>query len=145
MDRTRRTPHRGARPGRGAVAAPPITSVALVGDAAGWSAFHTAAGVFAARGTDGGDWTLAQPVAAYRRGLAGGTGAWGLHARAHEGAIRLWWIDERNRRSDRKPWNPLGGFPWSDAPDWANDGLFTLALTPGAGGAARSPRARSGN
>lgn len=122
--------------GRGPAAAPPVTSVALVGRADGWYACHTVAGLFVARRADTGDWSLPQPVAAYRTGLAGGTGAWALNAHPTRGGVRLWWIDERNRRSDRKPWNPLGGFPWSDAPDWANNDLFSIALNPGGSGPA---------
>lgn len=121
--------------GRGPAAAAPATSVALVGGPEGWSAFHTAAGLFAARTEggppEGGTWSLPRPVAPYRPGLAGGTGAWSVAARATPDGVRLWWIDERNRRSDRKPWNPLGGFPWSDAPDWANNDVFTVTLGAG--------------
>jgi hypothetical protein len=37
------------------------------------------------------------------------------------------WVDARHRRSDRRWWNPLGGFPWSDDPDWDNNDLFVRA------------------
>lgn len=34
------------------------------------------------------------------------------------------WVDARHRRSDRRWWSPLGGFPWGDNPDWFNNDLF---------------------
>lgn len=45
------------------------------------------------------------------------------------------WIDNRNRRSDRAWWNPLGGLPWTDDdPRWANnDAFFTTLGTVGDG------------
>lgn len=36
------------------------------------------------------------------------------------------WIDTRNRKSDRRWWNPLGGLPWSDSPDWQNNDVYVM-------------------
>ncbi len=41
---------------------------------------------------------------------------------------RLVWIDRRFQKSDRSLLNPLGGIPWSDSPEWANNDVFTLDL-----------------
>ena len=38
----------------------------------------------------------------------------------------LVWIDTRFRKSDRKSWNPLGGVPWSDEPDWVNNDILII-------------------
>lgn len=38
------------------------------------------------------------------------------------------WIDARFRRSDRRWWNPLGGFPWSDDPDWINNDVLLAEI-----------------
>jgi hypothetical protein len=42
---------------------------------------------------------------------------------------RLVWIDTRFRKSDRHWWNPLGGVPWSDDPDWKNNDVLTIAVS----------------
>lgn len=38
------------------------------------------------------------------------------------------WVDTRFGRTDRTPLNPLGGIPWSDAPDWPNNDVFALPI-----------------
>jgi hypothetical protein len=38
------------------------------------------------------------------------------------------WIDTRYGRTDKTPLNPLGGIPWSDAPDWGNNDVFALPM-----------------
>lgn len=53
------------------------------------------------------------------------------------GQPALAWADARYRRTDRRWWNPLGGFPWSDSPDWANNDLFIV--TRGLAGALHDP------
>ena len=53
-----------------------------------------------------------------------------LAAAALGGQGRVVWIDHRYRRSDRRPWNPLGGLPWSDDdPMWADNDVFSLSLS----------------
>ena len=44
------------------------------------------------------------------------------------------WVDARNRLSDRRWWNPLGGFPWGDNPDWYNNDLFIAKNAPQSSG-----------
>lgn len=41
---------------------------------------------------------------------------------------RVAWIDTDRRGSDRSWLNPLGGFPWSDDPDWSNSDVLLLPL-----------------
>lgn len=41
-------------------------------------------------------------------------------------SVAVAWVDERNRGTDRRWWKPLGGWPWSDSPDWINNDLFVL-------------------
>ena len=51
-------------------------------------------------------------------------------AAAIRGEGRIVWIDHRNRASDRRPWNPLGGLPWSDDnPLGANNDVFSLPVS----------------
>jgi len=45
-------------------------------------------------------------------------------AQADSNGIRIAWIDDRFQNSDRSLFNPLGGFPWGDDPDWANNNLL---------------------
>jgi len=48
--------------------------------------------------------------------------------RIGDDSLVLIWIDTDNRESDRKPWNPLGGFPWSDDTEWSNNDVFATTL-----------------
>lgn len=41
----------------------------------------------------------------------------------------LTWIDGRHQKSDRRWWKPLGGWPWSDQPDWRNNDIYVLTGT----------------
>ena len=43
---------------------------------------------------------------------------------------RVAWIDTRFTRSEQTAVNPLGGIPWSDQPEWANNDVFSLPLRP---------------
>jgi hypothetical protein len=47
---------------------------------------------------------------------------------AKNGTGVLAWIDTRYRRSDQSWFNPFGGIPWSDNPDWANNDVLALRL-----------------
>lgn len=42
---------------------------------------------------------------------------------------QMFWIDSRHEKSDRTWYNPLGGIPWSDSPDWGNTDVFSLPLS----------------
>lgn len=39
------------------------------------------------------------------------------------------WIDSRFTKTDRKWWKPLGGWPWSDQPDWSNNDIFLMGAS----------------
>lgn len=116
--------------GAGAADLSAVTSVAIAGGPAGWTVACGAHGLLVSDLSDEGAWSPFQTIAAYEPGLAGGTNTTAVRARASGGALQLFWVDERNRRSDRRPWNPLGGFPWSDAPEWANNDLFMATRGP---------------
>ncbi len=109
---------------------PPSTvrDVDLVASPEGLLAFYAAHGVWAERlaAEPGLPVQIAVPE---RSALHGGTGARSVTAaRTGAGAGALAWIDERFRKSDRRWWNPLGGWPWSDSPDWINNDVFSLSL-----------------
>lgn len=79
----------------------------------------------------GGAWTQPRRIAAYKAGVfAGSTETSAVAATLCNGRTVVAWVDARNRKSDRHAWNPLGGFPWSDAPDWANNDLFVARDLP---------------
>ena len=48
-------------------------------------------------------------------------------ASTNKGAVVVW-IDTRHRSTERRIWNPLGGFPWSDDPDGADNDVFAMSL-----------------
>ena len=52
------------------------------------------------------------------------------------GHVAVAWVDGRYRRSDQRWWNPLGGIPWSDNPDWYNNDLFVATDAPQSASAA---------
>lgn len=72
-----------------------------------------------------GIWTPPLRIAGYDKGFfSGSTETSAVAATQCDGHTALAWVDARHRRSDRRWWNPLGGFPWSDNPDWFNNDLF---------------------
>lgn len=72
-----------------------------------------------------GAWTSPLRIAAYEKGFfAGSTETSAVAATQCNGPMAIAWVDARYRRSDRRWWNPLGGFPWGDDPDWDNNDLF---------------------
>lgn len=90
-------------------------------------ALFVAHGLFASRWDDGA-WSPPQRLAAHDiDGLSGSAKASRVAAAACSGQPLVAWVDGRHQRSDRRWWNPLGGFPWSDSPDWSNNDLFVLA------------------
>jgi hypothetical protein len=52
------------------------------------------------------------------------------------------WIDTRHRATSRRIWSPLGGFPWSDHPDYADNDVFALPLDTLTSGRAEASMAR---
>lgn len=90
-------------------------------------ALFVAHGLFASRWVDGA-WSPPQRLAAHDVGaLSGSAKASGVAAGSCAGQQLVAWVDGRHQGSDRRWWNPLGGFPWSDSPDWTNNDLFVLA------------------
>jgi hypothetical protein len=76
-------------------------------------------------------WTPPAPIADYKSGFLGGSGgATAVAATRCNGQVAIAWVDARYRKSDRRVWNPLGGFPWGDDPDWDNDDLFVARQLP---------------
>ncbi len=79
---------------------------------------------------DGSTWSPPVNITSYQPSwLAAAFYSRSVSAAAVNGHGRLVWIDSRYRKSDRQWWKPLGGWPWSDAPDWANNDIFTLPLS----------------
>lgn len=107
-------------------APPEIRSVELVRHGDELLALHASFGVYVSRSRDGRSWLPPRRLAGYETGLEGGTHAFSLSAIGVDGGVALAWIDERFQRSDRRWWKPLGGWPWSDSPDWSNNDVFLL-------------------
>lgn len=120
------------QPAEIAAAAPPpiVQAVDLVAHGGRLTALYSAFGLWAARSADGETWSAPVPVAPYSPSLSQGSsesGSVAAVAAADTGVLS--WIDARFRESDRRWWNPLGGWPWSDAdPLWANNDVFILSL-----------------
>jgi hypothetical protein len=104
-------------------------------------AFWSAYGLWGTRSADGRSFSPARALAPYEPSLSEGateSGAVAAAAGAPDGVLA--WIDARFKKSDRRWWNPLGGFPWSDAdPLWANNDIFTLSLSAVEGALAGRP------
>lgn len=103
---------------------PPVAAVALSGDAGRWQLACGAGGLLLAERAEEGAFEPLARLAASGADPSGATGQ--VQLAAAPGIARIFWIDDRYRESDRRPWNPLGGFPWSDDPEWANNDLFML-------------------
>ena len=90
-------------------------------------ALFVAHGLFASH-WDGDAWSPPRRLAGYDIGsLSGSAKAFRVAAASCAGRPLVAWVDGRHQGSDRRWWNPLGGFPWSDSPEWANNDLFVLA------------------
>lgn len=101
-----------------------IATVAAAGTVQAPLAFFTAHGLFGSRWS-GGRWTAPVRISAYEPGaLSGSADTSEAAATQCGGHTAVAWVDARHRRSDRRWWKPLGGFPWSDNPDWINNDLF---------------------
>lgn len=108
-------------------ASPPpqsIGTVAAAGTVQAPVALFTAYGLFGSRRSSAG-WSTPVRIAAYEPGwLSGSADTSEVAATQCGGHTAVAWVDARHRRSDRRWWKPLGGFPWSDNPDWINNDLF---------------------
>lgn len=130
---------RWAAPVRVAASATDIAQMAVAGGDAS-RVFFAANGLYE---NNAGAGIPAQPlrIAGYTAGfLAGSTDTSAVAATRCGGQVAVAWVDARYRRSDRRWWNPLGGFPWGDNPDWANNDLFVATRIPREPGAAASLR-----
>lgn len=87
-------------------------------------AFLAGSGVYASRLRDGA-WTAPARIADFEPGFfSGSKDTAAIAATQCDGHAAVAWVDARFRRSDRRWWNPLGGFPWGDDPDWDNNDVF---------------------
>lgn len=92
----------------------PVQAVELLAIEPGVLASFSSGRLYTSVSADGGtSWPPARELTA--EGRAG-------TVRAAGGALA--WIDDRHRRSDRRWWKPLGGLPWSDSPEWANNDVL---------------------
>lgn len=92
--------------------------------------FFASHGLFQARKAANG-WTAPLRIAGYEPGaLAGSSDTSDVAATECRGHVVLAWVDARNRHSDRRWWNPLGGFPWGDNPDWLDNDVFVATSVP---------------
>lgn len=107
-----------------------IASIAAGAVAGAPALFFVAYGLFGTHmATDA--WTHPSQLAAYKPSFLSGSSEASAVALTHcNGHATLAWVDARNRRSDRRWWNPLGGFPWGDNPDWFNNDLFVATAVP---------------
>jgi hypothetical protein len=80
---------------------------------------------------DGRAWTAPKRIAAHEPGFfVDGRETSAVATAQCNGRTAVAWVDARNRHSDRRPWNPLGGFPWGDDPDWDDNDLFVATDLP---------------
>lgn len=111
----------------GAAVQTSLYDIAAVGVGPEPLALFAANGLFASRWHDGA-WSLPRQLADYKVGdLSGSAKTFRVEAEQCAGQTLVAWVDGRYQRSDRRWWNPLGGFPWSDDPDWDNNDLFVLS------------------
>jgi hypothetical protein len=100
--------------------------------------FFTSQVIYATASRPDGSWAPCTAVAPEERSAtwSGCAMASPTAAVADEAGL-LVWIDTRYRHTDRTLANPLGGVPWSDNPDWADNAVLALplaeALSPAAG------------
>jgi len=107
-----------------------ISGLAAAGTAEAPMAAFTAFGLFESE-LHAGAWAPPVHVAAYESGFLGGSAdTAAVDAAQCDGQVAVAWIDARFRRSDRRWWNPLGGFPWSDDPDWDNNDVLLARGVP---------------
>ena len=92
-------------------------------------AFYRASTLFMISTADGLNWSPAVEIAP--AGLRGTVPDNSLSASIVSGSDDGWlaWIDTRFRKSDRRWWNPLGGMPWSDDPDWVNNDILGIRIS----------------
>ena len=103
-----------------------VAAVAVADSGGSPVVFYAAHGVFSSH-WQGNAWSPAAQRADHSAQSApGATDITAVTAASCEGAPAVAWADARHRRTDRRWWNPLGGAPWSDNPDWANNDVFVI-------------------
>jgi hypothetical protein len=108
-----------------------IQGIEMIADrrVGGIKVFYNETNVYATESVDGREWS---PPVQINRGARMGPGASyrskSIGAAIADSGGRIVWIDTRHRKSDRRWLNPLGGFPWSDDPDWSNNDIMMLPL-----------------
>ena len=113
-----------------------ISGLASAGTDEAPAVAFTAFGLFASR-LHAGAWTPPVQVAPHAPGfLAGSADTAAVDAVRCDGHLTVAWVDARYRRSDRRWWNPLGGIPWSDDPDWDNNDVLVARDVPQSASAA---------
>jgi hypothetical protein len=100
-----------------------IAGVALVRGAGAPIAVYASFGLYAGRTSPEGGPAVTPVRLTSRPGSFAGTAVGSLTSAG--GAVA--WVDERLRQTDRRWWRPLGGWPWSDDPDWADNDVFFLS------------------
>lgn len=123
-------------PRRAMASATEVNGLDAVGIGDDIALFVASDGLYRSRAQAGG-WSAPVRIAAYEPGvLSGGRETSAVAAGRCNGHDVVAWVDARHRRSDRRAWNPLGGFPWGDNPDWANNDVFVAVRLPQAADAA---------
>ena len=93
--------------------------------------FYRAGVLFAMRSTGPASWTTPVSVAVPTQSPATRSyQAYSPSCASNGRAGLVAWIDTRFTRSQQTALNPLGGFPWSDQPEWANNDVFSLPIGP---------------
>ena len=120
------------------IASPQLAILGIAADSVAGApvAFYASDGLYESS-QRAGAWTPPLRIAGYDKGFfAGSTETTAVATTQCNGHTALAWVDARYRRSDRRPWNPLGGFPWGDDPDWDNNDLFVAINAPQSASAA---------
>jgi hypothetical protein len=107
-----------------------IADLKLLALSNGVHLFFNCFGLHQAHSSDGLSWGPPRALAPHKASISGTHQSFSVSVVESSGRGRLFWVDERFQASDRTLTNPLGGFPWSDAPQWANNDVFSLRLSP---------------
>jgi hypothetical protein len=113
-----------------------IAAISATGAAGSPTVFVASGGLYEGH-LDGRAWTAPMWIAAHEPGFfVDGRETSAVATVQCDGRTAVAWVDARNRHSDRRPWNPLGGFPWGDDPEWDDNDLFLARDLPQSASAA---------
>ena len=74
-------------------------------------------------------WTIAIDITNYtHRALSTAFYIKSVSSSFFNGTGIIAWIDSRFAETDRRWWKPLGGWPWSDQPDWSNNDIALMSI-----------------